>query len=114
MFAGAAHGPLSSGRPGKDDARGPPAFSEPATGTGTVQLNGAGSATTGYEPATRKGVECRLGHGGSIFKIAFRKKKGSATARLCHASPLRVILDGPNFRPAGANFKLNLNLLVLI
>ena len=27
---------------------------------------------TGYEPAARKGVECRLG--GSIIKIAYQKK----------------------------------------
>ena len=30
----------------------------------------------GYEPAARKGVECRLG--GSILKIAFQKKNGPA------------------------------------
>jgi hypothetical protein len=33
----------------------------------------AGACMTGYEPAARKGVECRLG--GSIIKIAFRKKR---------------------------------------
>jgi hypothetical protein len=33
----------------------------------------------GYEPATRKGVECRLG--GSIFKIAFWRAMGRGWVR---------------------------------
>ncbi len=32
-----------------------------------------GIVATGYEPATRKGVECRLGGSESILKIAFQK-----------------------------------------
>ncbi len=41
----------------------------------------------GYEPAARKGVECRLG--GSIIKIAFRKKKARLLRPLRYTQPLR-------------------------
>ena len=44
-------------------------------------MTGSDQAVPGYEPAARKGVECRLG--GSILKIAFQKKKASTYFILC-------------------------------
>ena len=46
---------------------------------------------TGYEPAARKGVECRLG--GSILKIAFQKPRGVT----CGSSPL--VTEDPRSAP---------------
>ena len=43
----------------------------------TTKPSLASSVVTGYEPAARKGVECRLG--GSILKIAFQKKSSVVT-----------------------------------